>query len=575
MNHNNNFKYKIMKKINYILMLLLLLVVGCNENEFLTEKPRDDIYADQLYTNYDGFQMALNASYAFVREEFQTTANSSQAAQVYMFAATDIGWAPNNGGTSSADASWLNWSTDLSSTTEPIGDIFMWLYREINSDNKIIARAENPAVDWQGKNEVENLANKNEVIAHAKLLRAWAYRHLTYLYGDVPLSLDEIDGANYISNWKRAPVSEIRKQMEMDLIFAKDHLLWRYKNSGRANKAVAEHYLAELYCATHEFSKAITEAQEVINNSGYKLITSRFGRNSSKPGNLFIDMFREPLPEKGNTETLWAFLNSEELVNPKGNFDNRIRDQYYSYYTNATPVKNYMKINNISTDDQLKVYEYNGGKGAQRAQITEWAYNLFEVQDIRFDEYSMAKYIQFPNKDNPSKIDKIMFTHTSKFTDNFYQTEKGVGTGGASAEWPFTKKWDYVSASDPKSVNSYNDFIYLRLAETYLILAEAQVGNGNAGAAKTTINILRARSNASLYTGNVDIDYVLDESARELMCEVARRHALVRTGKYLERARAHNRYMFFHLKDYHLYWPIPQSVIDSNTGSVMKQNDGY
>lgn len=564
-----------MKNTNFILILLLLLMVGCDEDKFLTEEPRDNIYADQLYTNYDGFQMALNASYAFVRQEFQTTSNSSQATQVYMFAATDLGWAPNNIGGSTADASWLNWSTDLSSDNEPIEDIFMWLYREINSVNKIIAQSENPDVDWQGNSEQENLAKKNEVVAHAKLLRAWSYRHLTYLYGDVPLSLDEIDGSNYMTDWQRAPVSEVRKQMEADLIFAKDNLPWKYTNAGRANKAVAKHYLAELYCATGEYSKAVTEAQDVIDNSGYKLITSRFGTNSSNPGNLFIDIFREPLPENGNTETLWAFLNAESVDNPKGNFNNRIRDQYYSYYTNATPVKDYMKNNNISTEDQLQVYMYNGGKGAQRAAITEWGYNLYENQDIRFDEYSMAKYIIFPNKENPAIIDTIMYTHTTTFTDDFYQTVKGIGTAGASAEWPFTKKWDYVNPTNPKSVNSYNDFIYMRLAETYLLLAEAQLGNNNEGGARNTINILRERSNASNYSGPMDIDFILDERARELYGEVARRHALVRTGKYLERARAHNRFMYYHLQDFHLYWPIPQSVIDSNTGSVMEQNTGY
>lgn len=561
-----------MKNTNYILILLLLLFVGCDEEEFLTEEPRDDIYADQLYTDYDGFQMALNASYAFVRQEFESTPNSALATQVYMFAGTDIAWSPN---TSGSDSDWLNWSTDLSSDTDPIQDIFMWLYREINSVNKIIARAENQEINWQGNSEEENLAHKNEVIAHARLLRAWAYRHLTYLYGDVPLNLDEIDGSNYVVDWQRVPVSEVRKQMEQDLIFAKNNLPWKYINPGRANKAVAKHYLAELYCATGEFSKGVTEAQEVIDDSGYELITSRFGNNQANPGNLFIDLFREPLPQNGNTETLWAFLNAEDVDNPKGNFNNRIRDQYYSYYSNATPVKNYMKDNNISSENQLQVYGYNGGKGAQRAAITEWAYNLYEEQDIRFDEFSMAKYIIFPNKDNPTVIDTLMYTHISTFSDDLYQTEKEIGTGGLSAEWPYTKKWDYVNPTDPTSVNTYNDFFYMRLAETYLILAEAQLGNGEAGAARTTINILRSRASASAYNGPMNIDFILDERARELYGEVARRHALVRTGKYLERARAHNKFMSYHLQDYHLYWPIPQSVIDSNTGSLMEQNAGY
>ncbi|MDG3582900.1 RagB/SusD family nutrient uptake outer membrane protein [Galbibacter pacificus] len=562
-----------MKTSKYLMIFFLLsLCSACDEDEFLTEEPRDDIYADQLYSDYNGFQMALNASYAMVREEFATTANTSLGAQVYMLSGTDIAWSPN---TSGSDSDWLNWSTDLAPDNDAIEDIFMWLYREINSVNKIIARASNPEVDWQGSNASENEAKKNEVIAHARLLRAWAYRHLTYLYGDVPLSLDEIDGANYKTDWVRAPVAEVRAQMIEDLSFAGEYLPWKYPNPGRANKAVALHYLAETYCAAQDYEKAVAAAENVIKNSGYALVRNRFGRNASNPGNLFIDMFREPFYANGNTETLWGFLNIEQDVNPEGNFNNRIRDQYYSYYSNATPVKDYMKDNNVPTDDQLMVYEYNGGKGAQRAAITEWAYGLYEEQDMRTDAYTMAKYIVFPNMENPSQIDTLLYTHTTTFDDEFYQTEKEEGTGGASAEWPYTRKWDYVNPSDPKGVNSYNDFIYIRLAETYLIYAEAQLGNGQPEAAKETLNVLRRRSNASEYTGTVDIDFILDERARELFGEVARRHALVRTGKFLERARKHNRFMYFHLKDYHKLWPIPQSVIDSNTGSVMAQNTGY
>ncbi len=557
---------------NLFLILLFSICISCDEEEFLTEEPRDDIYADQLYKDYEGFQMALNASYALVREEFSSTPNTSLATQVYMLSGTDIAWSPNTSGT---DSDWLNWSTDLSPDNDAIEDIFMWLSREINSVNKIIARAENPDIDWQGADENEDLKKKNEIIAHARLLRAWAYRHLTYLYNDVPLNLDEIDGSNYKTDWERKPVAEVRAQMIEDLIFAKDHLPWRYPNPSRANKAVAMHYLAETYCAMNQYEKAVTEAMNVINNSNYSLVTSRFGENASNPGNLFIDMFREPFYAGGNTETLWGFFNIEEDVNPEGNFPNRIRDQYYSYYSNAAPVKNYMNNNNISTDDQLKVYVYNGGKGAQRAAITPWAYDLYESEDIRSDEFSMAKYIIFPNLNNSSEVDTLLYTHTTIFEDQFFQTEKEEGTGGASAEWPFTKKWDYVNLSDPKGVNSYNDFIYLRLAETYLLLSEAQLGNGDPEAARETLNILRNRSNASEYTGTVDIDFILDERARELFGEVPRRHALIRTGKFLERARAHNRYMFYHLKDYHVFWPIPQSVIDSNTGSTMEQNPGY
>jgi starch-binding outer membrane protein, SusD/RagB family len=57
----------------------------------------------------------------------------------------------------------------------------------------IITRAEKPDIDWQGGSPENDLKNKNSVLANARLIRAWAYRHLTYSFGAVPFER----GGNY------------------------------------------------------------------------------------------------------------------------------------------------------------------------------------------------------------------------------------------------------------------------------------------------------------------------------------------------------------------------------------------
>ena len=141
--------------------------------------------------------------------------------------------------------------------------------------------------------------------------------------------------------------------------------------------------------------------------------------------------------------------------------------------------------------------------------------------------------------------------------------------------WPSTRKWDYANPNDLAGARSFNDQVYLRLAETYLVLAEAQLKAGNTDAAATAINTLRARANTSLITGaDVDIDFILDERSRELWSEEHRRYALVRNNVFLRRYQLGNVRYGDNAAERDALMPIPQSVIDANT-IPLEQNPGY
>ena len=116
----------------------------------------------------------------------------------------------------------------------------------------------------------------------------------------------------------------------------------------------------------------------------------------------------------------------------------------------------------------------------------------------------------------------------------------------------------------------------MRLAETYLLKAEAQLALDDAVGAAVTLNIIRARSNAStIAAGDVDIDFILDERSRELLCEEQRRCTLLRTGKWLERTRAYNNNGGATVRDIDVLFAIPQDVIESNLILKMENNPGH
>lgn len=82
--------------------------------------------------------------------------------------------------------------------------------------------------------------------------------------------------------------------------------------------------------------------------------------------------------------------------------------------------------------------------------------------------------------------------------------------------------------------------------------------------------------NIDISSTNVNIDFILDERARELCGEMTRWWDLVRTHKLLERVRLHNPDAGPNIIERDILRPIPQSQIDATTtGTPYPQNPGW
>ena len=527
-----------MKKSIYLFCLLGILTVlaGCNEKEFLEEHPKDDIYADNLFLDFNGFKNVMNSLNAMVAQERTDLAGSYELG-LPMKIGVDNGWANY---TFNMLDGFNNYGVSLNSGYPPLETLFNWLYRAVNTSNMIINRAENPEIDWKGQTAEQNEYNKNIILAQARLIRAWAYRHLTFCFGAVPLSLEEISGETYRNDWERTPVADIRLQIENDLLFAEQHLPENYNNYTIPPKVVAQHYLAELYLTMNDPVRAEVKAKAVADNPNFSLNTVRYGVRASQPGVVFMDQFYDgnALPSEGNKEVLWVLLNEPDVI---GNINNIMRRTWVNRYYNFTTV----------------TAEY-GGRGIGRAAFTRWAHDLYETTDDRFSQYAIAKsYI--------------------KASDGSTVLTRVKAEAKNDQLWPSTKKWDWTHPDVTRVTDDaqFGDQPYLRLADTYLLLAEAQLKNGHPELAVEWINRIRRRSNATEITaGDVTLDYILDERSRELLTEEQRRYTLARTGTLVSRTLLHNP-VSAAIKSHHVLWPVPQTIIDANTGRPMIQNDGY
>lgn len=548
-----------MKIYTKIILAFALAVAGisCSKNR-LTEDSSGVLTADQLFTSKEGFENALNGLYAEVRRYRSGTSLGDINNIMNVQAVIGVDNAYGNWRDPQLDIFNL-WKALNQPSAGQFSSVFAWLYQTINAANTIIDRSVKPGIDWTE-------ADKNRIVAESRCIRAWCYRHLTYLWGDVPLTLNESRGDNIRTDWTRTPKAEVRKAMEEDWLFAEQYLPNTGTSDAKLIKGIAQHYLAELYLATGEYDKAKTMALKVINNSNYKLITNRYGVNASKPGTAYTDMFIDGNVRRsqGNTEALWVIQNELLVAGGEGNTIMRRYwvNRYYSFSLGGkTPFI-------VSVD--------NGGRGLGRLSPTRFAMNLYPAGDDRGSAFAFRYYYLI---NNPSGIPTGTNPRTGqpyKLGDTIFLNSTANETLSV-ANWPSTRKWDYAQAPPQELVDrEYNDQVLLRLGETYLLLAEANLRLNDPQGAADAINPLRTRAHAPLVTAaQMNIDFILDERSRELFSEEDRRYALLRMGKWLERTKLYNKIASPNVVARDTLFPIPQDVIDANLTVQMPQNPGY
>ncbi|MDB4914437.1 MAG: RagB/SusD protein [Gemmatimonadetes bacterium] len=518
--------------------------LACNTDDLLVEHPKTILVPDNLYVDVAGFEAGLNALYYQVRRERSGVDNSDPSNNITATAFT-IGTDNGYGNyLSPSERLFQEFGVQNTSLNSFTNNIWTQMYQTINAANTLINRADNPAIAWTA-------TDKARIVGEAKLVRAWAYRHLIYLFGDVPVTLTESSGDNVKTDWDRVPRDSVRKIIIQDLLDAEAGLPLTSTNNGKVTKAVAEHYLAEMYLWAGNNAAAETKAAAVVNSGAYKLITARYGVNASQPGAAFMDQFQDGNADRsqGNTEALWVLQYAENVAGGGGSIMRR--SWLTRYESNAG----------------MQLSPVYGGRGIGRLAITKWALGIYEAADVRGGQYAVRRFYLYNNPANLPAGKKI--------GDTLY-------TNGTAAEkvsnpiWPSTRKWDYASVTDPTGTTNFEDQPYIRLAETYLLLAEAQFKQGNLAGAAANINIVRARAGASAITpAQVTLDFILDERSRELVTEEQRRYTLIRTGTWLTRTKLYNPLAAVNVVARDSILPIPQAVIDANLTKKMPQNPGY
>ncbi len=520
-----------------IFLTAIAVLAGCTE--FLKENDPNRITADNYFTTPEGLKDAVNGIYSPVRKFI----GQEEGYSVVVFG-TDMF-------TEGADesASWKSkqfnrYSSDLNARSEKIEQLWQNCYNGINNANTAIDRAQEIAMDE---------AEKNKLIAEARYLRAYYYFWLVRMYGPVPVKLHETKGVAL--DFKRAPETEVFTAIIDDLLFAAEHLDTVPAEWGRPGRWAARHFLALAYLTrakdSNDYQLALANAQEVLNNSRHILLPE------------YADLWK--LDNQQNQEIIWS-IQFSPLESNNGGTGNRghlffLMDYDLAVYHMQRDVEN--------------------GRPFKRFRPTEYLLGLFADDDPRYD--ATFKTVWYCNSAQRLPSDGRL--HLGDTCIYLPRHAMDPGTKASKpysvinpdqynlTTFPSVRKFDQPDRVDAADRDGSRDFIVFRLAETYLIAAEAAFRLNGTGA--EYLNKVRARAKQSPLE-EMSIEAILDENAREFAGEGKRWFDLVRTGTLVERVREHNPGAAAdNIRDYHVRRPVPQSEIDIIHSDLFKQNEGY
>ena len=332
-------------------------------------------------------------------------------------------------------------------------------------------------------------ALKTTRTAEVRFLRALAYFQLTRHYGDIHLTLEESQGVEIEAN--KTAASEVYSQAIIpDLEFAVANLPDNPSDYGRASKPAAQFLLAKVlltrsytgFAGGSDAATAESLMTSVINNPRFSLLDN------------FADLWK--LENEANAEFVWTIQNSKSQVDEK--LDN------YGHRAHLYFLMEYDKKPGMQRDTE-------NGRPWKRFRPTTYLLGLWDrTKDRRYDE--SYKHVWYCNKKD-DKLPGVAIGDTAVYIPGPGLNKGGVdeqvywaanraakpfnvylATDYSARTYPTMNKWIDNTRPNRQHTQGQRDYVLMRLADAYLIRAEARLKQGNSAGAAADINVIRTRA---------------------------------------------------------------------------------
>lgn len=551
-------KHSIYKQLLFLYAVILCL--SCNKK--LTEYNPSGLTSATVYNNARGFETLVNAAYSFTRFWYGKEEGYSISEM-----GTDI-WTNGTGDVYPQLSRYENLQAGNTSALTLEWDN---LYAAINLCNSGIA----------GINEVSDYTAEQKTLRDAELryLRAFYLWHIVSTWGGVHFTTEPSAGA--VTEAYRKPVDSFYNRIFADLQIAINNLPPTTSEYGRANQAVAKAFMARMCLARGRNEEAIALANDVITNYGYDLVSD------------YADLWN--MGNLKNKEVIWAVDYSTNLAN--NDLTNAAFPYGHSRGSNSGHLLFLMVYDQVNS--AILARDINNGRPFNRYMPTLSLLNMFdEEHDARYQaSFQTVWYAnkaatvnghQFKVGDTAAYATKAKLTESEMNSKPYttYDRSRTYNDNGIPSQRKFyvsLKKFKDSTRATFNEAQSARDVFVIRLAEMYLVAAEAEMNIGKLDSAAYYLNVIRTRAaipgheaDMQITAGDVTLDFILDERARELCGEQLRWFDLVRTGKLVDRITRLNPDAAQFVKDFHAVRPIPQGQLDAVTNKQeFTQNQGY
>lgn len=562
-----------MKNTYSLLVLLFALTFGSCKKALLVEENKSGITADPFYATATGMEALVNTCYTPLRFWFGKEGGASLTES-----GTDLflrGGDNHHPQIASYDPVSFN------SQNETLKLYWERFYAAVNSCNSAIARMEASPLSP----EVKKLR-----LGEVHFLRAVYNWLIVETWGGVHLSLEESKGAVLTAN--RTPVEKFYETIFSDLDKAIAALETRtLPEGGRITRPAAEAFKARMLLTRGRYAEAATLAKRVISAYNFRL----------------SDRYAD----------LWTMANSDGAKNAEVVW-------YVNYTTNDLLNRDIESINGYSQESAAFLSE--GGHQLHMTFTPRYDFHegvkLNTADDVGFQRYASSRRLLTLFNDTIDQRYAGTFKevwYANDIRDNIRYTEMKVGDTAiywsnnvlsAQYKQDRARKFEVQDINDlfnaDQSLKDNRNFIemhkfadptragtfvwrssrdafVLRIAEMYLIVAEGDLLSGNGAEALAFMNALRTKrakpgmeDQMKITAGDLNLDFILDERARELVGEQLRWFDLKRTNKLVDYVRKYNPEAAGNIQPYHLLRPIPQSQLDAVTNKTeFVQNQGY